>query len=98
MSTTKVVPRILELICERYDGSEGFLERTDDAQLWYNRGYTNGVIHTPGDPGYGRQVAVSLDPDAEDLISRQEGFPWGRAYGHGWEMGKKEAREVMEVD
>lgn len=98
MTATKVLAQLLELICDLYDGSEGFAERTDDAQLWYNRGYANGVIHALRDLGYGRQISASLDPDAQDLISGQEILPWGKAYGHGWEMGRKETYEVMEVN
>ena len=98
MSATNVLPQLLELICDLYDDSGGFLEHRDEAQLWYNRGYANGVIHALGELGYSGQIAASLDPDAEDLISGQEILPWGKAYSHGWEKGRKETYEVMEVD
>ena len=97
MSTDVVLPQLLELICDLYDDTEGFLERTDDPQLWYNRGYANGVIHALGCLGYAKHVAGALDPDPEDLTVHQELLPWGKAYRHGWEMGQKEAHEVMEV-
>jgi hypothetical protein len=96
VSDEQVLPRLLELICDLYDGSQGFLERTDDAQLWYNRGYANGVIQALDSLGYARHVAGALDTDAGDVIAGQEILPWGKAYRHGWDMGRKETFEVME--
>jgi len=97
VSTDIVLPQLLELICDLYDDTEGFLERTDDSQLWYNRGYANGVIHALGRLGYARHVAGALDPDPVALTADQEFLPWGKAYRHGWEMGQTETHEVMEV-
>lgn len=97
MSDAFVLPQLLELICHLYDDTEGFLDRTDDAQLWYNRGYANGVIHALGHLGYAKQVAGVLDSDGEDLIAAHEALPWGKAFRHGWAMGRKETFDVMEV-
>lgn len=97
MSSDTVLSQLLELICDLYDDSQGFLERTDDAQLWYNRGYANGVIHALDRLGYARHVAAALEPDAETLIAGHETLPWGKAYLHGWDMGQKETFEVMET-
>ncbi len=96
VSADALLPRLLELICDLYDDSQDFPDRTDDAQLWYNRGYANGVIHALQCLGYMRHIAAALEPDAPDLIAGQETLPWGRAYRHGWEMGQKETFEVME--
>jgi hypothetical protein len=98
MSADTILPQLLELICDLYDDSQGFPDRTDDAQLWYNRGYANGVIHVLDLLGYARHVAGALDPDPEDLIAGREFLPCGKAYCHGWDMGRKEALEVMETD
>jgi len=97
MSTDTILPQLLELICDLYDDSQGFLDRTDDAQLWYNRGYANGVIHALQRLGYARHVAAALELDAPDPIAGHEVLPWGKAYRHGWEMGRKETYEVMET-
>ncbi|MCB2261911.1 MAG: hypothetical protein LGR52_03085 [Candidatus Thiosymbion ectosymbiont of Robbea hypermnestra] len=96
MNTDTLLPRLLELICDLYEDSRGFPDRTDDAQLWYNRGYANGVIHALDQLGYARHVASALEPDGPDPIAGQEALPWGRAYRHGWEMGRKEAFEVID--
>ena len=97
VSADTLLPQLLELICDLYEGSEGFLDRADDAQLWYNRGYANGVIQALELLGYARHVAGSLDPDPQDIIDGQEALPWGKAYRHGWDMGRKETFEVMEA-
>ncbi|MEA3275231.1 MAG: hypothetical protein U9Q81_08080 [Pseudomonadota bacterium] len=90
-----ILPQLLELLCDLYQDTEGFLERTDEAQLWYNRGYANAMIDTLSRMGYAKQVTGAVDPDAADVIVGQELLPWGKAYGHGWEMGRKETYEVM---
>lgn len=97
MNAPAVLPRLLELICDLYDDTQGFLERTDDLQLWYNRGYANGMIHALGRLGYARHIDAVLAADADDLIAGRELLPWGKAYRHGLEMGEKETRDVMEV-
>jgi hypothetical protein len=95
MRAATVLPRLLELICDLYDDSQGFLDRTDELQLWYNRGYANGVIRALDCMGYARHVCGALEPDPEDVIAGQDLLPWGKAYHHGREMGEKEAFEVM---
>ena len=97
MTADNVLPQLLELICDLYDDSQAFLDRTDDAQLWYNRGYANGVIHALDSLGYTRHIAGALEPDTKDVIAGQEVLPWGKAYRHGWDMGRKETFEVMET-
>ncbi len=97
MSADAILPQLLELICDLYDDSQGFLDRTDDAQFWYNRGYANGVIHALQRLGYTRHVAAALELDVQDPIAGHEALPWGKAYRHGWEMGRKETYEVMET-
>jgi hypothetical protein len=97
VSTQTVLPQLLELICDLYDDSRDFLDRTDDPQLWYNRGYANGMIHALDLLGYARHVAGALEPDAQDRIDVNEALSWGKAYHHGWAMGQKETFEVMKT-
>ena len=97
MSSATLLPQLLELLCDLYDDTEGFLDRTDDPQLWYNRGYANGVIHALDQLGYARQITGVLDRDTDDLIRGHERLPWGKAYRHGWEMGREETYDVLEV-
>ena len=94
--TADVLPQLLTLICDLYEDTEGFLDHTEDAQLWYNRGYANGMIEVLGELGLGRQVGSLVEPDAADLIAGHELLPWGKAYAHGRDMGRRETCEVME--
>jgi hypothetical protein len=40
-------------------------------------------------------VESALDPDPAEVIAGQEALPWGKAYRHGWDMGRRETDEVM---
>jgi len=90
-----ILSQLLDLICDLYEDTEGVYERFDDLQLWYNRGYANGVIDGLAELGYRPQVESAIDPDPADVIGGQEALPWGNAYRHGWEMGRRETGEVM---
>jgi hypothetical protein len=95
VTDSTVLPQLLELICDLYEDTEGFLDRTGDAQLWYNRGYANGVIHALERLGHARAVASALEPDPVDLVDDQARLPWGKAYRHGWDKGTNETFEVL---
>ena len=92
-----VLSQLLTLICDLYEDTEGFLERSDDAQVWYNRGYANGMIAALGELGYGAQVQSLVDPDPPELVVTQLMLPWGKAYAHGRDMGRRETNEVLEA-
>ena len=94
----EVLPQLLALIGDLYEDTEGFTERTDDAQLWYNRGYANGMVEELGELGFRPQVESLIEPDAQDVIAGHERLPWGKAYAHGRDMGRRETREVMGGD
>jgi hypothetical protein len=91
-----VLPQLLELITDLYEESDAFPEETGDAQLWYNRGYANGVIDGLTQLGYREQVAKVVTPDTDDVIAGHELLPWGKAYSHGLEKGRQETFEVLE--
>jgi len=84
-------------IAERlYAESEDFLEHPDDAQLWYNRGYANGILRALDALGYGAYVGERMQRiDGAEVISGHALMPWGKAWKHGLEMGEKETREVL---
>jgi hypothetical protein len=77
------------------DETEDFLDRGDDQQLWYNRGYANGVVNALDTLGYSEFIDSMIIRDPADLIRGHEALPWGQAYKHGTEMGEKETREVI---
>jgi len=80
---------------ELTEGTDGYLDRQDDPQLWYNRGYANGMAAALRDLGHGDRVARAIAPDAYDSARDQGHLPWGKAYEHGRSMGAKETREVL---
>lgn len=89
------VSQLIDLLQRLYAESVGFLDAPDDAQLWYNRGYANGMVRVLDEAGYRCRLREQVDPDPEDIIDGQERMPWGRAYTHGLEMGERECREVL---
>ena len=95
MSQTPMLTRLLALIERLYTETEGFLERAEDEQLWYNRGYANGMISALTELGYGAQLHARIAADAADCIVGHEALSWGRAYLHGFETGDRETREVI---
>lgn len=94
MSDDPLIERLIELLKELNDDSEGYLERQDDPQLWYNRGYANGMADALRKLGHGRRIDTMLEPDVYDIARDQAHLPWGKAYEHGREMGAKETYEV----
>jgi hypothetical protein len=90
----ELLTQLLRLIAELTEESEGYLDREDDPQLWYNRGYANGVAAALRDLGHADAVAETVPPDPYDAARDQQHLPWGRAYEHGREMGERETHEV----
>jgi hypothetical protein len=88
--------QLLALIARLYGETEGFLSAPDDQQLWYNRGYANGMVKALRDLGQadGLERLEGIDP--ADLIAGHEPLPWGKAYRHGFEMGERETHEITE--
>jgi hypothetical protein len=94
-SEDPLITRLLELAGELTEGSEGYLDRQDDPQLWYNRGYANGMLAALHRLGYGADADAAVDPDCYDAARDQAHLPWGKAYEHGREMGIGETYQVM---
>lgn len=94
-----VLSTLIVLIRRLHAESEGLLERQDDAQLWYNRGYADGILVAIRELGYGDSLPSDLaegpDPDLEQAIRAQALMPWGKAHAHGVEMGHIETFEVL---
>lgn len=96
-----ILASLIDLLRELYGETDGFLGHQGDAQLWYNRGYANGMVSALRELGYGdslpRDLDYDLDGDAQDRIAEQGLLPWGRAYAHGVEVGRRETVEVLEA-
>lgn len=95
MSDSELLKQLLRLLAELSEASEGYLEREDDSQLWYNRGYANGMAAALTALGHGEAVASTVAPDPYDRARDLAHLPWGKAYEHGREMGERETYEVI---
>ncbi|MBK5930039.1 hypothetical protein [Halochromatium salexigens] len=94
MSNDPLIERLLELARELTHDSEGYLDRQDDPQVWYNRGYANGMAAALRALGHGALVDAALTSDVYDTARDQAHLPWGKAYEHGREMGLSETYEI----
>ncbi len=96
-----ILASLIELLRELYGETDGFLEHQGDAQLWYNRGYANGMVSALRELGYGdslpRDLVYDLDGNTRDQVAEQGLLPWGRAYAHGVDVGRRETFEVLEA-
>lgn len=90
-----ILAKLLTLIGDLYEDTEEFLERSDDAQLWYDRGYANGMIEALRALGHGAEIERLVEPDDPAVIAEQRLLPWGKAYTHGYEKGWRETHDVM---
>lgn len=94
-----VLTMLIDLVRRLHAESEGLLEREDQAQLWYNRGYGDGILAAIRELGHADALPSDLadepDPGLAEGIRAQAMMPWGKAHAHGVEMGRKETFEVL---
>lgn len=88
-----VIDKLAGLVESLYLDSEGYAQNPADAQLWYNRGYANGVAAFLNAQGYADKIK-HLNLDAEELYKGEQVMEWHKAYHHGFEMGFRESGEV----
>jgi hypothetical protein len=90
-----ILQRLLQLVQQLYAETAGLVESESDQQLWYNRGYANGMLQELRVLGHGDRLPGLVSADPADYLVGQEFLPWGKAYWHGFEVGEKECREVL---
>ncbi len=91
-----VVKTLAELIERLYNETDGYIDNPADAQVWYNRGYANGLVAYFRANGLDQQLP-SLNLDAADVHEKDHVMEWFKAYHHGFEMGEREAGEVFDA-
>lgn len=89
-----VIDQLAALVEQLYVESENYSENPSDVQLWYNRGYANGIVSFLNARGHTEKIN-HLKLDAEDLYYGQQVMEWHKAYHHGFEMGLRESGEVL---
>jgi hypothetical protein len=87
--------RLLEVVRDLYTETEGLSADDGDLQLWYNRGYADGMLRVLRQKEPAERLSDLPDTEPGEIIAGQEFLPWGKAYRHGLEMGEKETREVL---
>lgn len=88
-----LLSQLLDLIDSLRSESAEFLDTPGDQQLWYNRGYANGMVLAlqamcPGE----RLGSRNTDPTAD--IDAHAALAWGKAYRHGETTGRRETFEI----
>jgi hypothetical protein len=94
----EILGPLIGLLETLYAQTDDFLDRPAEAQPWYDRGYANGLASALEELGYGPALhdAWTGEMDPPDVAAQHVHLPWGRAYAHGFEMGRREAIEVLE--
>ena len=88
-----VIDKLAGLVERLYGETESYIDNPSDAQIWYNRGYANGVVAFLRAQGFADKLdAISLD--APGLHDNERIMEWQKAYHHGFEMGERESAEV----
>ncbi len=90
-----ILERLLQLVQELYAETQGLVASESDLQLWYNRGYANGMIRVMREKNHAGRLVGLVEIDPDDTLAGEEFLPWGKAYRHGFEMGEQETREVL---
>lgn len=88
-----VIDKLAGLVERLYLETVEYADNPSDAQLWYNRGYANGVVAYFQAHGFTDKLN-HLDLDTADLYKGEQVMEWHKAYHHGFEMGERESGEV----
>ena len=88
-----VIDTLIGLVEQLYQESDGYAQNPADAQLWYNRGYANGMVSFLQTRGHADKIK-HLNLDAQDLYTDEQIMEWHKAYHHGFEMGLNESKEI----
>jgi hypothetical protein len=91
--TDELLTQLLELIDGLREETQGFLDDPGDQQLWYNRGYANGMVLVLLRLGLSRRLS-GREPDDVAGIAAHLPMPWGKAYQHGEQMGARESHQI----
>ncbi len=91
-----VVRQLVELVERLYSETQGYADNPADAQLWYNRGYANGIAAFLVAQGLAEHLS-HLSLDAADIYQKEGVMEWFKAWHHGFEVGERESSEVYRV-
>ncbi|MCB1723091.1 MAG: hypothetical protein H6959_01335 [Chromatiaceae bacterium] len=88
-----LLDQLLDLVDRLRRESADYLANPGDQQLWYNRGYANGMVlalrHLQQHDRLGDRL-----PDEPGAVDGHVSMPWGKAYRHGETVGRRETFEI----
>jgi hypothetical protein len=90
-----LLQRLLPVVADLYNEVANLSQGDGDLQLWYNRGYADGMVKAMRQLGYSAELDVMTSPVPMEVDDTAAFLPWGKAYRHGFEMGEQETREVL---
>lgn len=93
----EIVDKLFDIVVRLYTETEGYIGNPSEVQLWYNRGYANGVVSVLRSKELLETLGSQLVLDADTRHQGENFMEWEKAYHHGFEMGEREAREVLPV-
>ena len=88
-----VIEKLVSLVEQLYQETENYADNPSDVQLWYNRGYANGITSFLITQGYTDKIKT-INLDAESLYKNEQVMEWHKAYHHGFDMGLRESEEI----
>ena len=89
----ELITQLCDLITRLREETVAYQENHEDGQLWYNRGYANGMLKSLVELLADQQpCGHSLDHETD--LQGHEVMAWGQAYRHGEQMGYKETFEI----
>ncbi len=91
----EIIQRLLGVVDELHAQTAALGAQESELQLWYNRGYADGMIEAMRSLGFAQRLDAAGVAVDSSIVAGQELLPWGKAYRHGFEMGEKETAEVL---
>jgi hypothetical protein len=93
--TERMLERLLEVVENLYAETANLSDLDADLQLWYNRGYADGMVKAMRSLGHARELKAVARIEPTPMSEAQTFLPWGKAYRHGFEMGENETIDVL---
>jgi hypothetical protein len=90
--------RLLPVVTGLYRETAELAQGDGDLQLWYNRGYADGMAQAMRQVGFSQALDSASLPASLSIDEGEVFLPWGKAYRHGLEMGHSETREAFGDD
>ncbi|MGU9977224.1 MAG: hypothetical protein ACNYNY_00810 [Candidatus Oxydemutatoraceae bacterium WSBS_2016_MAG_OTU14] len=89
-----LVEKMSTLLHKLDEESAAWLDEPENHQLWYDRGYADGIAKALQELGWAEQ-SKQYAIVSEKEFAQHRWMPWGKAYLHGNEKGYEETYEIL---